>query len=203
MKTSQLPEFISDAAEVTVPAGAQVFGQGDRAENYLLVTSGRVKVFARSDEGREVVLYRVAPGEMCTLTTACLLGQTHYPAEAVAETDSVARAVPASRFAEMINESAEFREFVFASFSGRLNEIMQRFEQLVLASVDKKLAGYLLRTADEDGVIHATHENLALEIGTAREVVSRHLKALESRGLVDLQRGRVRILDRSALEVLT
>jgi CRP/FNR family transcriptional regulator len=200
--STKLPEFIRDAAEVSVPAGAKVFGQGERAENYLLVTSGSVKVFARSDEGREVVLYRVKPGEMCTLTTSCLLGRTNYPAEAVAETDSVARAVPATRFAEMMHDSAEFREFVFASFSGRLNEIMQRFEQLVLASVDKRLAGYLLTRADGDGIILSTHENLALEIGTAREVVSRHLKALESRGLVDLHRGRVHIRDIQALRAL-
>jgi CRP/FNR family transcriptional regulator len=201
--SSELPDFVREAAEVIVPAGSRVFGQGDRAENYLLVTSGSVKVFARSDEGREVILYRVQPGEMCTLTTACLLGKTTYPAEAIAEMDSVARAVPAARFADLLDESPEFREFVFASFSGRLNEIMQRFERLVLASVDKKLAGYLLERADEHGLVHATHENLALEIGSAREVVSRHLKALESRGLVELQRGRVRILDETALQALT
>jgi CRP/FNR family transcriptional regulator len=193
------PAVLEEAALIAVPAGAHVFHQGDAAEHYLLVTTGSVKVFARSDEGREVVLYRVAPGEMCTLTTACLLGDTRYPAEAVAETDSQARAVSADRFAELVNESAEFRAFVFNSFSARIASLMHRLETLVLSSVERKLADYLLEHANGDGMVKSTHENIALEIGTAREVVSRHLKALEARGCVTLQRGCINIQDASSL----
>lgn len=199
MSTTPCPAVLEEAPAVTVPAGAHVFRQGDAARHYLLVTAGSVRVFARSDEGREVVLYRVAPGEMCTLTTACLLGDTRYPAEAVAETDSVARTIPAERFAELVGESAEFREFVFSSFSGRIASLMRRLETLVLSSVDRKLAEYLLQHADEQGLVRTTHENIALEIGTAREVVSRHLKALAMRGCVTLQRGCVRVDDPGAL----
>jgi CRP/FNR family transcriptional regulator len=193
------PAVLEEAALIAVPAGAHVFRQGDAAKHYLLVTAGSVKVFARSDEGREVLLYRVAPGEMCTLTTACLLGDTRYPAEAMAETDSQARAVPANRFAELVNESAEFRAFVFSSFSGRIASLMRRLETLVLSSVERKLADYLLQRADGDGVVKSTHENIALEIGTAREVVSRHLKVLEARGCVTLQRGRIVVQDAASL----
>jgi CRP/FNR family transcriptional regulator len=202
MSEPRIPDELRHAPEVRVPAGARVFRQGEFAENYLLVTSGSVRVFARSDAGREVVLYRVGPGEMCTLTTACLLGRTSYPAEAIAEAESVARIVPAGEFERLVDESAGFRVFVFASFSGRLNEIMRRLELLVLSSVDRKLAAHLLEHADAQGVVRSTHDNLALEIGTAREVVSRHLKALESRGCLELRRGAIRITNRSALREL-
>lgn len=177
-----------------------MFGQGDRAENYLLVTSGCVKVFARTDEGREVVLYRVNPGEMCTLTTACLLGRTPYPAEAVAEADTTAKAIPSTDFDRLVADSEVFRQFVFSSFSSRLNEIMHRFEELVLSSVDKRLMRALLARADENGVIRGTHEDLALEVGTAREVISRHLKLLENRGAINLSRGRIDILNTHLLD---
>ncbi len=200
MQGKRFQALLQGAIELTVPAGAQVFRQGDRADRYLLVTEGSVRVFARSDEGREIVLYRVGPGEMCTLTTACLLGRSDYRAEAVAETATVAQALPASRFHELISASPEFREFVFTSFSGRLNDIMQRFEELVLASVGRKLARCLTQQADADRVVHLTHEAIATEIGTAREVVSRHLKALEARGVVELGRGWIRIRDAAGLD---
>lgn len=193
--------YLENAAEVSVPAGSRVFAQGQSADNYLLVVKGCVKVFARSDEGREVVLYRVSENEMCTLTTACLLGDTAYPAEAIAEVDTVARVLPAREFDQLLEESPEFRRFVFASFSGRLNEIMQRFEQLVLAGVDKRLAFYMLHHSD-DGIVRGTHEQIAMEIGTAREVVSRHLKALERKNLIRLHRGEIHIRDPQALEAL-
>ncbi len=186
--------------EASVPRGQTVFGQGDKAENYLLVMSGCVKVFARTDEGREVLLYRVKPGEMCTLTTACLLGRTPYPAEAVAEEDTRAKAIPSNEFDRLVSESEAFRRFVFSSFSSRLNEIMQRFEELVLASVDKRLVRALLLRADENGVIKGTHEDLALDVGTAREVISRHLKLLENRGAIRLGRGRIDILNPRLLD---
>jgi len=194
-----LPAVLRDSAKLVVPGGQQVFTQGQVADNYLLVVAGSVKVFARSSEGREVVLYRVLPGEMCTLTTACLIGHSHYPAEAITETETEVRALPAAEFDYLLDESIEFRRFVFAGFSQRLGEIMKRLEQLVLESVHHRLADCLLRQADEHGVVLATHESLAQEIGTAREVVSRHLKTMENDGLISTLRGHVTILQPEAL----
>lgn len=182
-----------------MPADARVFAQGQRADNYLVVTQGSVKVFARSEEGREVVLYRVNPGEMCTLTTACLLGRTAYPAEAVTESEVTARVLDAHLFGQMMDSSPEFRRFVFASLSGRLAEVIQRMERLVLESVDCRLTRVLLRRAGADGVVEVTHEALSNEVGTAREVVSRHLKAMERDGLIALRRGKILLLRPEAL----
>lgn len=199
----ELPEQLREAAKIAVPAGQCVFAQGQRADNYLLVTRGSVKVFARSREGREVVLYRVGAGEMCTLTTSCMLANTRYPAEAVTETEVHARIIGAEQFERALHESDSFRQFVFSSFSGRLAEIMQRMEQLVLDSVRIRLARCLLKQADAHDRVAATHEQIALEIGSAREVVSRHLKQLEQEGLITTARGRISLLRPQELKALT
>jgi CRP/FNR family transcriptional regulator len=194
-----LPEPLRETAEIVVPAGECVFAQGQRAENYLVVTEGSVKVFARSSEGREVILYRVKAGEMCTLTTSCMLGRTKYPAEAVTETEVRAKIIDAAGFERALDESGPFRQFVFRSLGERLAEIMQRMEQLVLESVHLRLVRCLLSRADASGVAIATHEQLALEVGTAREVVSRHLGIMEGEGLIVTERGQVRLLRLDAL----
>jgi CRP/FNR family transcriptional regulator len=199
---SSMPRLLREAAEVEIAAGQRVFAQGQQAHNYLVVTAGSVKVFARSGEGREVVLYRVGAGEMCALTTSCMLGRTPYPAEAVTETDVRARIIGSEAFDRALSESAEFRQFVFASFGQRLTDVLQRMEQLVLDCVRSRLARCLVQRADADGMVVSTHEALALEVGTAREVVSRHLKSMEQSGLVRTQRGRIFLLRREILELL-
>jgi CRP/FNR family transcriptional regulator, anaerobic regulatory protein len=186
-----MPEVLQAAPSIEVPAGSRVFAQGQQASNYLFVTAGSVRVFARSSEGREVVLYRVQAGEMCTLTTSCMLGRAPYPAEAITESDVSARVLGAAEFDRALAEANDFRQFVFANFGKRLAEIMQRMEQLVLECVHNRLARCLVRRAGPDGVAVTTHEELALDVGTAREVVSRHLKAMEQSGLIALQRGRI------------
>ena len=198
-----LPKLFLESPEVTVPAGYTVFKQGQSAEHYLVVTAGTVKVFARSAEGREVVLYRVKAGEMCTLTTCCMLAGCRYPAEAVTETRVRARTVGVQAFDKALNESAEFRRFVFDGFSNRLADIMQRMERLVLESVHIRLARALSSRADGAGMVAMTHEELALEIGSAREVVSRHLKSLEQDGMIRTGRGRIRILRPADLTAMT
>ena len=201
-QAATLPEPLRDAAEIDVPAGQCVFSQGQQADHYLVVTSGSVKVFARSSEGREVVLYRVQAGEMCTLTTSCMLGHANYPAEAITETGVRAKVLGAAEFERALHESAAFREFVFHSLGERLAEILQRMQTLVLETVHLRLIRCLLSRTGDDGVAHATHEQLALEVGTAREVVSRHLKSLEREGLIETQRGRISVLRRKTLEAL-
>jgi len=203
MSHVDLPGPLREAPEIVVPAGARVFAQGQRAENYLVVTRGVVKVFARSSEGREVVLYRVQAGEMCTLTTCCMLSRSKYPAEAVSETETAAIVIGMEPFQQALNDSETFREFVFSSLSSRLADIMRRMEQLVLDSVQLRLVRCLLRQAGAGSTVQATHEQLALEIGTAREVVSRHLKGLEQEGLIGMKRGHITLLRPGALRAIS
>ena len=202
MTSVDLPDAIREAPEIRLDAGLRVFSQGDEPQNYLVVTEGCVKVFARSAEGREVILYRVRAGQMCLLTTACLIGHTRYSAEAVTEEPTGAKILPAELFEKALGTSAAFRRFVFEGLSMRLASVTERFEHLVLDSVRQRLARYLVRRCAAGDTIDTTHEALALEVGTAREVISRQLKALEARGLLRTARGRIEILDSDGLASL-
>lgn len=181
--------------------GAQVFRQGEACHNYYIALSGCIKVFARSPGGKEIVLYRVEPGDICVLTTSCMLSSSQYPADAIAETDVTAIALPKEEFERLMHDSDEFRAFVLSSFGNRLTGLITLVEQVALESIEQRLASFLLeRTQPEHPVLQATHQDIATEIGTAREVVSRQLKALAERGVVSLSRGSVTVLDRTALE---
>lgn len=202
MEAAELPSLVINANEIELDKGLCVFSQGQPAENFLVVTQGCVTVYARSEEGKEVVLYRVRPGELCVLTTACLIGHTHYPAEAVTDSASRARIIPYDEFELHLDNSESFRRFVFAGMGRRLAQITQRFEQMVLTSVEHRLVGHILRRAEFDPIISTTHEQIATEIASAREVVSRKLKALEEAGLINLERGKVTVINRAGLETL-
>lgn len=181
--------------EVSLPADYQVFSQGQACQNYIVITSGSVKVFARSSEGKEVVLYRIKAGEVCVLTTSCLLGNSRYPAEGITETPVSARIIPHQAFDALLSESQAMRDFVFNSFGQRLNDLMLQIEQIALESVDQRLNRFLVKHADAENMITATHQDIAIEIGSAREVVSRHLKALEKQQAIKLHRGKLELIN--------
>lgn len=193
-----LKQLMDTAALVSLPAGQQVFYPGKTCENYLLLLSGSVKAQIMSADGQEVLLYHVRAGDSCVLTTSCLLGDNRYPAEGFTETDVSAFAIPAVVFHRCLEQSTFFREFVFHSFSKRLADVIKRMEALSFGSVDQKLAKALL--ASESQTIQKTHHELALDMGSVREVVSRHLKRFESYGWLRLRRGSIEIVDADALK---
>lgn len=186
----------ADARLVTLPAGQTVFRAGSACEDYLLVVDGCVKVLLVTESGREVVLYRVRSGESCILTTSCLIAGQHYPAQGVTEDEVKAFALGRERFQRQIDTSGAFRAFVFDNFSRRLAEVISRMEQVAFGAVDARLARALLA---RESPVTATHEALAAELGTAREVVSRHLKRFEAEGWVRLGRGSIEVLQPEVL----
>ncbi len=201
--TPDLPAELESASRAVISAGDQVFRQGDACHNYYIALKGCIKVFARSARGKEIVLYRVEPGDICVLTTSCMLSGTPYPADGVAEADTVAVVLPKRDFDRLMRESEEFRSFVLTSFGSRLSSLITLVEQVALESVEARLANLLLtKTSDQENVVRATHEAIASEIGSAREVVSRQLKNFASAGLVDLTRGSIVVLDRYGLDAL-
>lgn len=194
----QLKQLMNSAMLVNLPAGQQVFYPGKVCENYLLMLAGSVKAQIMSADGREVLLYHVRAGDSCVLTTSCLLGSNEYPAEGYTETEITAFAIPATVFHRTLEQSAFFREFVFRSFSKRLSDVIKRMEALSFDTIDQKLAKALLNSQDQ--ILYKTHHELALEMGSVREVVSRHLKRFESFGWLSLSRGCIEILQKEALQ---
>lgn len=187
--------------ELNLPANTTAFRQGDNCANYLLVVEGSIKVLARSESGREIVLYRVQRGGSCVLTTSCLLSHSHYPAEGVTETPVKALAIPAEIFHQGLAESAEFRQFVFDAYGQRLAEIIALVEEISFGQINQRLARYLLQHASENTLM-ITHQSLATELGSAREVISRQLKDFEQRGWIEQQRGQIKLRDPAGLQAI-
>ena len=200
-RDESLQRLMTAARQLTLPAGQTLFQPGGGCGNYLLVLEGSVRVQIMTPSGREVLLYQVKPGSACILTTSCLLGANDYPAFGITETAVSALAIPADDFHRAIGQSTFFRTFVFSGFSERLSGVIGRMEELVEGDIDRMLAKTLLDAA-RDGKVTMTHQDLAVAIGSAREVVSRHLKQWEGKGWVKLARGNLELLDMARLREL-
>lgn len=194
--------LLATASRVTLPADSWVFRAGAPCGHYLLATSGSIRVQLTGSTGREVTLYRVVSGHSCILTTACLLGGDDYPAEAWAETPVSAIAIDRGAFQSAVERSPDFCRFVFQSFSQRLAEVIRRMDEVMFASIDSRLAGCVLAAQRRGALASMTHQDLAVELGTAREVVSRHLKRFEAQGLLHLGRGHIEVVAPAELERL-
>ncbi|MBU9698876.1 Crp/Fnr family transcriptional regulator [Rhodobacteraceae bacterium HSP-20] len=190
------------SAVVTVREGSVIFGPGKSPENLLLLLEGRVRVQQVSEAGREIVLYRVEAGQSCVLTTACLLAHEGYSAEGIAETDVRAVAIPRTVFDDLIAQSVTFRTFIFTAYSKRITDLFQIIEDIAFQRVDIRLAQKLLDLERGTGQIKATHQQLAAELGTAREVISRQLGEFQRRGWIKQSRGSVELVEPDGLERL-
>jgi CRP/FNR family transcriptional regulator len=188
--------------QITLHKEALIFGPGNPAENLLLLLSGTVRVQQLSEDGREIVLYRVHAGESCVLTTACLLAFEEYSAEGIAETEIEAIMIPRDVFDELMAISKEFRAFVFEAYSKRITDLFLVIEEIAFKRMDIRVAQKLLELQDAKFVLCLTHQQLVTEVGTAREVISRQLKEFERRGWVRLSRGEIELRDVAAIERL-
>jgi len=184
---------------VALPAGSRIYGPGQPPHAFLLLLEGTVRVQQVSEGGREIVLYRVHTGESCALTTACLMSFESYPAEAIAETDARAAAIPRATFDDLVARSDAFRRFVFQAFSTRLTDLFRIIDEVAFQRLDLRLAQKLIDRAQGTEVA-ATHGQLAAELGSAREVVSRTLAEFQRRGWIASGRGHVTIMDAAALQ---
>lgn len=193
---------LAEAGQVlAIPVGTVVFRDGAECANYVLVLEGSIRVQKTAESGREIVLYRVERGQSCVLTTNCLMAGEDYSAEGVAETPVKALVLPRAVFRNLVDRSPAFRDFVFSAYATRLSDLMALIEEVAFRRIDSRLAGWLKARSGRDG-IQATHQEIAAELGTAREVVSRQLKDFERRGWVLLRRGSIDLKDVAALDRL-
>jgi CRP/FNR family transcriptional regulator, anaerobic regulatory protein len=191
--------FLERLNPLHMAQGAVLFRPGDAAQGFVLVLKGRVGVYLTGVNGRELKLYTVTSGTSCIQTTLGLLGGDTYSGEAIAETDLDLMLIPAAAFKHLIEQSAAFRVFVFKAFGKRMHDVTHTLEQVAFVRVEARLAAFLLSNADGNSLVAATHQSIATAIGSVREVVSRRLEALSKSGLIEQERGQIRILDRTAL----
>ena len=205
--TRSLPRSVRDtlvriARQVSLPAGASVFGPHSIPDSLLFLSDGRIRVSQTSEAGREIVLYRVEAGESCVLTTACMLAEEAYHAEGIAETAVTIVQLPRQGFDDLMATEATFRRFVMQAYSRRLIDMLRVIDDVAFGRIDVRLAARLLALAHGSGEVTATHQQLASELGTAREVISRCLQDFHKRGLIVQARGSIRLSDPAGLQTL-
>jgi CRP/FNR family transcriptional regulator len=189
----------SEGKVVNLLAGSIAFDEESPCQSYLMVTAGGVRVVKPVGNGRELLLYRVQPGNSCILTVSCLLGDCSYQARGIVETDLTCIVIPRSVFLQLVEQSPEFRTYIFRFFGERVTRLMELIEAVAFQKLDQRLAQLLLKNGP---VLEITHQNLAAELGSVREVVSRILEDFRSQGIVGLDRGQISVFDEQALERL-
>jgi CRP/FNR family transcriptional regulator, anaerobic regulatory protein len=199
LPAARLEKLLAEAETRRVPAGGVLFDADQPCRGFPLVLRGAVRVSMSSPQGREIQLYRVDPGQGCILSGGCLLGHSDYAARGIAEDDVLLLNLPPDAFNALLLEHEPFRRFVFGMYGERLAEVMQLVEEVAFRRLDARLAQLLVQRGP---VVEATHQKLADELGSVREIVSRLLRSFESRGWVKLERERITLTDRKALATL-
>lgn len=198
-------ELESGARVVSVGTGEVLATQGSPCEVFPVVLSGRARIFAMDEEGREVTLYRLAPGDGCVLAAACSVSGTVLPGFVAVEEAGDALCIPSQTLSAWVDRHRFWRDYVFSLVARQLGQVVAVTNALAFRRLDARIAGYLLEGAELEGaeleadVLHSTHHAVAMEVGSRREVVSRVLKGFEQAGIVSLERGSIRIRNREAL----
>lgn len=193
-------EFQQAAFFAPIPAGRDVFIEGDYPESIALVISGVVRVYKIGETGREITLYRFGLGESCILTANAILSQKTFPALATVEEDIEAVMIPADIFREWVKRYDLWREFVFDLLSDRLSTVMAVVDEILFQRMDQRVASWLISQAADENPIQVTHQEIAADLGSSREVISRILEDFRQSGLIESGRGTIKISDENGLE---
>ncbi|HBR03944.1 MAG TPA: Crp/Fnr family transcriptional regulator [Ruminiclostridium sp.] len=193
-------EFFDSLYYQKIEPGMVILDESHKCTGVILMLSGVIRIYKLSDEGREITLYRIGRGETCTLTLACLLGigEVPFPVAASAEQLSEAVFVPAEIFKKLFYSVPSIQKFFFMSLSAKFYSVLNLLENITFKRTSERLMDFLItKTAGGTYPLYSTHEAIGAELGTAREVVSRLLKEMESNGIVTLSRGKITLLDKA------
>jgi len=196
LAAERVDALLAQAQLVRVPRGSFVFGENDPCRGFPLLIEGSIRVVKAVPSGREILLYRIEPGEGCVLSGGCLLSRSDYSAAGIAGSDCEILVIPPALFHELLLQHEPFRRFVFGMYGQRLAEVTTLVEEVAFRRLDARLAQLLVR---QGPVVAATHQRLADELGSVREIVSRLLRGFEERGWIELERERITLVDLKAL----
>ena len=193
-------DFINFAYYAKIPAGRQIFAEGDKVDGIALLMSGVVRVYKIGGTGREITLYRFGEGESCVITANAILHQLDFPAIAIVEQDAEAVMIPAEIFSDWVRRYDPWRDFVLNLVSDRLVSVMEIVDEVAFQRMDRRVASFLLQRSQHQNPIRITHQEIANEIGSSREVISRLLEDFVQREIVRLSRGEIEVLDFEGLK---
>lgn len=205
LSQAEAKQLILGTKSVVYHRGQNVHSPDNECVGVLLVKEGELRTYILSEEGKEVTLFRLGSGEACVLSASCLLSNITFDVFIDAQSTTKALLIDSSTFAQLQSTNLHVENFALRLATERFSDVMWAFEQILFMSFDARLAVFLLdesiRLASDK--LSLTHEQIALYISSAREVVSRMLKYFEGEGFVSLQRGVVEIIDKAALRRLT
>lgn len=196
LAAAELDASLANAMVVPLPGGTVIFDESQPCQGFPMLLSGSIRVIKSSPNGRELQLYRVIPGESCILTSSCLLGHTRYQARGIAEEALEMVLLSATAFHALLGKHKAFRDYVFHLFSDRLTDLMQLVSAVAFQKLDQRLAVLLVSRSSP---LRTTHQALADELGSAREIVSRLLKGFAEQGWVTLAREQIEVTNAEAL----
>ncbi len=196
-----IEEFSQKAVMQSFKKDTYLSMEGDSCKYFPIVKSGLIRVFKLGPRGQEITLYRIERGQSCILTISCLLAKHSFPALAVVEEDCEVILIPENILRDWMSRFSLWNQYIFDYLSKVLLNVLKILENISFKRTDTRIIEYLLTLSHQHGnTLNVTHQKIALDIGTAREVVSRALKNFENQKLIKLSRGKINILDMKKLE---
>ena len=193
-------ELFEHGSLIQIAAHQFICMEGSKCTGIPLVLEGSARIYKLSESGREITLYRVEPGDSCVLTASCIMSGVEFPAFAATETKLEAIVIPPQALQRWVTQHTVWSEYLWSLLSSRLAEVISLVEEVAFQRVDKRTAEYLLHLASADGKVTKTHQDIAADLGSSREVISRILKEFENRGFISLSRGEIHIENLIALQ---
>lgn len=197
-------DILAESQIITANAGSKLFNYGGCADKFVIVLQGVLKVYESAENGREISLYRVYSGQVCMLSLTRMLHGVSRSAQAVAEEDVRLLAIPRDHFDRLVAESEDFRRYIMGAVSSCISDIMNLIAEVSFNNLDLRLARFIrqLSHRTQAARLRLTHNAIANELGTTREVISRLLKDFERAGCIKLGRGNIQVLSMDKLESL-
>lgn len=195
-----LHEFKRSAYLAHIPAGRDIFVEGDQVDAIALLVSGMVRVYNISVTGREITLYRFGLGDSCILSANAIFNYQSFPAIATVEEEAEAVMIPADVFREWVRKHELWRDFVIDLLSQRLVSLMEVIDEVAFQRMDTRIATFLIERAQIEHPIQITHQEIAAELGSSREVISRILEDFANQGLIRTMRGTIEIINVESLQ---
>lgn len=189
--------FLSNSNLLDKKKGSIIFNGGNDCEGVIIVKSGRIRVYITSPNGNEITLFRLLDGDLCIMSASCIIKNLSFESEMLFEEDTEILVIPKKIYNDMSEKYAEIKNYTLEIVSGKFSDVMWVFNQFVFSNMASRLAGVLIeyRTFEDDDILNVTHETIARDLGTAREVVTRLLKQFQLNGIVKLSRGKIEILN--------
>jgi CRP/FNR family transcriptional regulator len=191
MKPADTAILRSSVIQKELGKGQIMMGDNSRCTGIPMVLRGRLRLFRTSDKGREMTLYHIREGELCIMAGVCAMGDVEYDFSIEAERDSLLAIIPPDTFRELLYRSDPFKVFVFNALAEKLIQSVETIEMLIFESIEERVMTYLQHNANAQHEIKTTHEKMAIELGSSREVITRQLRKMAEKGLIELKRGKI------------